>query len=241
MKRLLFLICLPLELFCQNTIGLPDVLNYSKQVYSAGLQNWDIKQDNNGILYIANNEGLLTFDGKSWNLYPLPNKTIVRSIEIGVDGKVFAGGQDEMGYFLPGKNGQLHYTSLTQFISQNDKSFGDVWDIVSFNKNVFFRTNHKIFKFSNEAVSTYNAPFQWEYLGICTGRLYAHDSKTGLSLFENEKWEPLKVKNELPENDPVTGVLPIHKDSALITTLSNGLFILSKTGISKLASPITSY
>ena len=47
----------------QNTIGLPEIINYSKQAYKAGTQNWDICQDKNGILYFANNEGLLSFDG----------------------------------------------------------------------------------------------------------------------------------------------------------------------------------
>ena len=133
MKKLLLLLLLPLAAQSQNTIGLPDVINYSKQLYSAGLQNWDIKQDKNGIIYVANNEGLLSFDGRSWNLYSLPNKTIVRSVDIGPDNKIYVGGQDELGYFAPGTDGRLQYNSLTQFIPAKDKIFGDVWDIISFN------------------------------------------------------------------------------------------------------------
>ena len=113
MKRLFLLVFIPISLFGQNTIGLPDIINYSKQSFNAGLQNWDIKQDANGIVYFANNEGLLSFDGTNWNLYPLPNKTIVRSVTIGFDGKIYVGGQDELGYFSPAENGQLAYHSLT--------------------------------------------------------------------------------------------------------------------------------
>ncbi len=236
MKQLIILICFPLTVFSQNTIGIPDVFNYTKQSYNAGFQNWDIKQDKNGIVYIANNEGLLSFDGKYWNLYPLPNKTIVRSVEIGVDNRIYVGGQDELGYFSPGSNGRLQYHSLTQFISAKDKSFGDVWDILAFNKSIFFRSENKIFKFINESVASYNAPGNWTYSAICNGRLYAHDSKTGLMRFDNDAWIPLSLKSELPFNDQVTGMLPIKKDSILITTLKNGLFILSGTGISKIQS-----
>ena len=237
MKVLILIFLLPLNVFCQNTIGLPDIVNYSKQSYSAGLQNWDFKQDKNGILYIANNEGLLSFDGKYWNLYNLPNKTIVRSVEIGLDDRIYVGGQDELGYFVPAKNGRLQYTSLTQFIPVKDRSFGDVWDIVTYDKDIFFRCNDKIFRFTNEVVSTYHAPSEWAYLGICNDHLYAHDYKSGLMHFENDGWSPLPEKNELPFNDPVTGILPMQKDSALITTLKNGLFVFSKTGISKLQTP----
>ena len=163
MKQLIILICLPVSVFCQNTIGLPDVINYSKQSYSAGLQNWDIKQDKNGIIYIANNEGLLSFDGKYWNLFPLPNKTIVRSVEIGSDNKIYVGGQDELGYFTPGINGRLAYHSLTKLIPDKDKSFGDVWDIIFFHKDLYVRSTNKIFKFTNESVATYYAPSEWSY------------------------------------------------------------------------------
>ena len=139
MRKLLFIVLLPIAVFGQNTIGLPDVINYSKQSYSGGLQNWDIKQDKNGIIYFANNEGLLSYDGNYWNLYPLPNKTIVRSVEIGLDNRIYVGGQDEFGYFFPEKNGQLKYHSLLNIIAAKDKNFGDVWDIVSFKKDIFFR------------------------------------------------------------------------------------------------------
>ncbi len=237
MKRLLLLICLPICSFCQNTIGFPDIINYSKQAYSGGLQNWDIKQDKNGIVYFANNEGLLSFDGKSWNLYPLPNKTIVRSVEIGHDNKIYVGGQDELGYFSPSNNGRLQYHSLTQFLLPKDRSFGDVWDIISFNKDIFFRSDSKIFKFVNESVATYPATSQWTLLTICEGSLFAHDLRTGLKRFENDAWSPLFPVNDPLINDPVTAILPIHKDSAIVTTIKHGLFIISKTGITKLESP----
>jgi ligand-binding sensor domain-containing protein/DNA-binding CsgD family transcriptional regulator len=239
MKKLLLLIAWPVQLFCQNTIGLPEVINYSKQSYTAGLQNWDIKQDKNGIIYVANNEGLLSFNGKSWNLYALPNKTIVRSVEIGADNKIYVGGQDELGYFSPGKNGQLQYHSLTQLISLKDRSFGDIWDIAYFNKNIFFRSTNTIFKFTNEAVATYKSQSEWSYMGLCNGKLYAHDYLTGLMNFENDIFAPLHLTNELPVNDPVTGLIPAPDDKALVTTLKHGLYTLSKTSISRLSTTNT--
>ncbi|MEP6712283.1 MAG: triple tyrosine motif-containing protein [Ferruginibacter sp.] len=237
-KLVLFLL-FPISGFCQNTIGLPDVINYSKGTYSAGLQNWDITQDENGIIYVANNEGLLSFDGKYWGLFPLPNKTIVRSVKIGIDNRIYVGGQDEMGYFSPARNGKLQYHSIAELIPEKDRSFGDVWDIVSFKNDIFFRTSGKIFKFTNEAVSIYKAPSEWSYMGVCQGRLFAHDYKNGLLNFINNIWQPLASANALPTNDPVTAILPIDKDSILITTLKNGLFKLSAKGLSRIISAAT--
>ncbi|UEG48823.1 hypothetical protein LK994_09260 [Ferruginibacter lapsinanis] len=235
--RILVFLFFPLLGYGQNTIGLPDVINYSKQTYAGGLQNWDIKQDKNGIIYFANNEGLLSYDGSKWTLYPLPNKTIVRSVEIGSDNKIYVGGQDELGYFSPGANGRLQYHSLNRLIDNKDKSFGDVWDIVAFHKDIFFRSTYKIFKYSAETIVAYDAPGEWSYLGCCNEQLYAHDYKSGLLYFDSDTWKQLPQKSELPTNDPVTGILSIQKDSALITTLKHGVYFFTKNGITKLQSP----
>ena len=235
-KLFLLLLLSPIYSIAQNTIGLPDVTNYTKQLYSAGLQNWDIKQDKNGIIYTANNEGLLSFDGKNWNVYPLPNKTIVRSVEVGFDNRIYVGGQDELGYFSPSKNGQLVYQSITTLLSQKEKAFGDAWDIVSYGKNIFIRTTTKIFKFSNEKIVSFNATSEWGFLGICNGKLFAHDFTTGLLTFENDVWATLPIKNTLPSNDPVTAIIETASDSAIITTLKNGLFCLTNNSITKISS-----
>ena len=107
----------------QNTIGIPEIVNYSKQEYNAGSQNWGIAQDKNGIVYFANNQGLLSFDGTFWRKYQLPNKTIVRSVAIDSNGRIYVGGQSEFGYFFPSKNGDLAYVSLMPLLSEHAKDF----------------------------------------------------------------------------------------------------------------------
>lgn len=236
MKKLLLLAFLPAWVFGQNTIGFPDIINYSKQTYTAGLQNWDIKQDKNGVMYFANNEGLLTFNGISWNLYPLPNKTIVRSVEIGADNKIYVGGQDEMGYFLPNANGKLQYFSLTKLMLPKDKSFGDVWDIVSYQKSTFFRSSTKIFKLTNESFASYNANTEWTFMAVSNGKLLAHDFKSGLLSFDNDSWTQVLSPNQLPSSDPITAIVPLNKDTSLITTLKHGIFLWSNGNFHQLSA-----
>ena len=224
--RLLCLFCLiyPAVLSGQNTIAFPDVTNYSKQTYQAGLQNWDIAQSRNGNIYIANNEGLLSFDGAHWQLYPLFNKTIVRSVTIATDNMIYVGGQDEIGYFRPASNGILNYVSLSELLPAKYRSFGDIWDIVSFNNDVFFRCTKIIIRLANGGFTCFTAPVEWSYMGASNGKLYSHDFQTGIHVFENEQWKPLFSKNPEVLTDPVTSILPFSGDTMIITTLKNGLF-----------------
>ena len=237
MKKIFILALLPLNLFCQNSIGLPEIINYSKQVYNAGLQNWDFKQDKNGLIYIANNEGLISFDGNFWNMYPLPNKTIVRSVEIGFDNKIYVGGQDEIGFFEPAANGKLQYHSLVALIPNKDRAFGDVWDIVSYKNEILFRSSNKILKLNKQSITVYPSISEWTFMGICNNQLFVHDFKAGLLTYDNGLFNKINVKGDLPTDDPITAIFKTQQDSFLITTLRNGLFSLTNSNISKLTSP----
>lgn len=232
-KLLFFLVLMQFPVLCkaQNTIALPAVANYSKQVYGGGLQNWKIKEDHNGIIYIANNEGLLSYDGRFWNIYPLPNRTIVHSIEITSDSRIYVGGQDEVGYFDAGYNGRLQYHSLIQSFPADRKSFGDVWDIVSFKNEVFFRTNKGIYKLSNGKVTVYNPQTEWLYMGKCNGTLYAQDVTQGMMSWENGTWKIIENQQSLKKNDPITSIISLPAGQSILTTLKSGLFAFDSSGI----------
>lgn len=216
----------------QNPIGLPNIISYSRSEYNAGLQNRGIAQGKNGILYFANSEGLLSFDGTYWKLYPLPNKTIVRSVAVGTDNKIYAGGQNEMGYFAPDKNGNLVYTSLKRLLPDSISSIRDIWDIVSYEGRLYFRSQGHIFVFDGRKLINDEPPSQWQFLASCNNRLFAQDTKNGLFEFIKGKWSPLKISSPYPKNLSITSILGLNKDSILITTLKNGIFILSNQRLS---------
>lgn len=237
---LLLALSLFMGLRAQNTIGLPDIVNYSKKTYSAGLQNWDILQDQDGIIYVANNEGLLCFDGQFWKLLPLPNRTIARSLAISGDQRIYIGGQDEFGYYYPGPSGRLFYQSLTGLIPAAYRSFGDVWDIVSLQNEIWFRSSQVILRYTGKAFAAYKAPSEWGFMGVCNNRLYAQDFQRGLMQFENNAWRALQASNSLPANDVVTGLLPGPQERLLVATQKNGLFWQNKESLLPLSTPLTS-
>ncbi len=215
----------------QNTIGLPDVINYPKKSYGGGLQNWDISQDSSGIIYAANNEGVLSYDGRYWNLHPLPNRTIARSVLAGSDRKVYVGGQDELGYFSPDASGRLQYESLLNKIAESDRSFGDVWDIVQINQDIWFRSAKRIFKYSGSAIATYPASSEWGFLGSAGGKLFAQDFDRGLMTFENGAWRTLFPRAPLPIGDVITGIHALEGGQWMVAYLKSGLFISNGEGL----------
>ena len=253
--------------FSQNTIGIPAIINYSKQDYHAGSQNWGIQQDTDGVLYFANNDGLLSFDGNFWRIYPLPNHTIVRSLAIDPGHRIYVGGQGEIGYFSPGAGGDLVYTSLHKLIPGQENDFADVWNTIIFQDQVFFRSNRKIFQLDKEKITVYKG-VNWDFLGTAGKTLIACEYSQGLVKFipspTGGRWTPIipaapgshltsvssdpasagltsisslpatpassrqtaarPSSGSLPTGTQIRSVIPIGKDSFLLTSLAHGLF-----------------
>src|SRR5258708_3718822 len=243
-----FLLCFTCQIvFSQNTIGITDIINYYKQDYHAGSQNWGIQQDNDGILYFANNDGLLTYDGNFWHIYPLPNHTIVRSLAIGPDHRIYVGGQGEIGYFAPGANSDWLYTSLNKLIPGQDNDFADVWNTIVFQGQTFFRSNRKIFQLDKDRITVYKS-VNWDFMGKAGANLLAYEYSKGLVKFTNGQWcscirpaspAPLagRVSASLPPGIQIRSVIAIGKDSFLLTSLAHGLFCWSKNTLTRYETP----
>jgi ligand-binding sensor domain-containing protein/DNA-binding CsgD family transcriptional regulator len=209
----------------QNTIALPDIVNYSKQAYNAGPANWGICQDKKGIIYVANDEGLLTFDGSFWKKYSTASSGTIRALVPAPDGRIYIGSSGEIGYFEPDKNGILHYTSLNSIIPDSEKDFTEVWNVVVYGDAIFFRSFKRIFELKNNKITVYK-DISWSFLGSSNGRLISKAFGKGLLVFQNDKWTPFLKTDTLPEKAQVVAFLPLNKDSSLLITKKHGAYVL---------------
>lgn len=226
----------PLFSGAQNTIGIPSIVNYSRQTYSAGNQNANIVQDSSGIMYFANNNGLLSFDGTSWRTYPLPNKTIVRSLAMGKDNRIYIGGQEEIGYFSAAKNGELVYTTLKPLLDKKDHDFADVWNVFVLNDRVFFRSNRRLFEYDQQKITAHRSS-NWIYLGSTGNELIAYEYERGLITYDKGRWVSRVRVGKLPPNTLPRAALQIGKDSILFPTVSSGIFLLHGDTLSRFSTP----
>jgi len=208
--------------FAQNPIGMPDIVNYDNTAYSAGIHNWDIQQDRNGVMYFANDEGLLTFDGSRWKIYPLPNKTIVRAVKIGFDHKIYAGGQGDFGFFSPNKNGKLFFTSLKGKIPKMHRSFADIWNVQSVGNAIFFRAENNIFKWHDEKITVLGTKTKWLYMGMANNTIIAQEKDNGLLKLSGNTWLPL-LTDRIPYDFIVSSISQFGKDTILMSSFAHGL------------------
>ncbi len=71
---------------------------------------WAFSQDPSGVLYAANNDGVLIYDGARWRLVPTDRP--VRALAVDADGTVYVGCVGDLGRLVLGPDQRLRYASL---------------------------------------------------------------------------------------------------------------------------------
>jgi len=216
-------------------IGVPEINSYSSLNYKGGTQNWDIAQDKNGVMYFANNEGLLSYNGRYWKLHQLPNKTVVRSLKLDVDGRIYVGGEDELGFFFPDSNGRLKYHSLIKLLPLSERKFSDVWNVAIDQNDVYFRTNTRVFQYNHRGIKIYDkssAKREWVIAEFVNHQVLIEDGSATLFSVKNDSWKALSAHKEL-KNIYITSMASYEGDTVLIGTLKNGLYLLTGSKLVK--------
>ncbi|WP_299766371.1 two-component regulator propeller domain-containing protein [uncultured Dokdonia sp.] len=139
--RLLFLLFSSVFLKAQE---LPPVINYPPSVYDADNQNWMLTQGPDKTIYVANNRGLLVFNGAQWDLYPSPNKTIVRGVKAVAD-NIYTGAYMDFGVWEKDSTGVLKYTSIVASLKIEMIEDEHIWNIESYGQYVLFQSLDRIY------------------------------------------------------------------------------------------------
>ncbi len=126
--------------------GDPFIQNFTPEDYHGFSQNWQVIQDKEGIIYVANNRGLLSYDGVNWQLYETKENDLGRAIMLDSMGRIFMGGRKEMGYFQYDSIGKLCYHSLLPFLPDSLEKPGVVFSIFQHKSGVYFCTSKHLFQ-----------------------------------------------------------------------------------------------
>lgn len=218
-------LCSVFNLYAQE---LPPVSVYTPEEYGAENQNWSISQSENKHVYIANNKGLLTFDGATWRLYNTPNNTILRSVKV-IGDKVFTGFYNDFGFWEKNENDELVYQSLTDDLDLLvDEQF---WHIEALEGWVVFQSLQRIYLYHLETKSYKVISSKTQFINLYKlgNSLYYQEANIGL--FKLIKGVPVLISDlgKLKHN-AVVGVHTI-KDKLIIITDNKGVYYVDGHGL----------
>ncbi len=125
---------------------LTPVNNYEPSSQQTGNQNWMVSESFDNFIYVANNKGLLEYNGSQWTLYRTPNESIMRSVKAAGD-RIYTGCYMDFGYWKKDGAGKLQYTSIVEQSGFKVKEDEQFWEIVVKKDYVLFQSRSRIYTY----------------------------------------------------------------------------------------------
>ena len=220
-----FIICGQLALG-QEIPRTPMKIHFQPSDYDGGIQNWSFAQDSSGILYVANNDGLLEFDGANWSKRDVPYSTKLRAVYIDKRDRIFVGGQGQIGYFEKGPNG-FHFISLLERLPLGEREISETWHIFEHSDQIYFNTGNRLLVLDGEDFYSLDLPYQIQRAFTCNGRLLVQFLNKGIYTHVDNRFEKIP-RTEIIKGDIVAS-LPNEKDDLLFSNQGGVYKVIGNT------------
>lgn len=148
-----------------------------------------------------------------------------RSVRVAEDGKIYAGGKEEFGYFEK-KNGKLQYYSLTHLVEPGIIQNDEIWKILFAGDSVIFQSFSKFYLLHRNKITTHygnGEPFLFAHQA--GERIWLEKIPSGLSAWGPHGFTPLETRLT-----NVLVLLPFGNNEILVGTAKDGLFLLDENG-----------
>ena len=203
---------------------------YDTRETGAMQRTYEMAFDDRGILYAANEAGLVSFDGFTWRVYEAGLKRMqLQSILPLVDGSWLAGGAQSLGIFRPTQNGNLSWNPILEQTKGVGSTIKGVTSLIPTETGPLVITDQSVSLWKNESLTQV-------YAGLPTGLSFHTEQgiifsiEGGLVLLSDEK--PIELLPPPGWNDiePVSFFMSGSGETILLTKRS-GLFVLSLEGL----------
>jgi hypothetical protein len=200
------------------------IQNFTPKQYKAGIQNIDFAQNADMTIFVANNLGVLSFNGTNWENHVSKSGKKKRSLAFDKNAKrLYVGSQGEFGYF----HDDWTYTSLIEKIPTTLQDFDEVWDVYLHNSMVYFCTFQIIYVYDGESIFVIEHEDGFDRTFFVGDRLFTQ-SALG-KLFEIKGQALLPAYAQKQYNGIIAGIIP-EEDGYLLFYNSGKIELTSRFG-----------
>lgn len=204
--------------------GIPLLQNFKPKDYAAGTQNWALLQDSSGLIYVANNVGILEYDGVNWRTIQTANKSVARSLALAPDERIYVGAKGEVGYLTAPQSGGRHYVSLTSELPESYRDFQDVRQTFVTPDGVFFISRQYVLQWQQQQFRIWTTDSAFLKAFWVQQRLLIRDQQQGLLEWQNQGFVPL-AKGDFFRDKAVFFLEAFDEQTLLIGTRDHGFFL----------------
>lgn len=201
----------------------PDIQNFKPADYGAHNQNWDFVQDHRGIIYVANGDGVLEYDGQHWKLIKTSVQSTALSLSTDNEGRVYVGGIGDLGVLRPNAQNEVSFHSFLPLLPDSiQSSLGNVWNTHVVGDEVFFRTSQHLFVFQGDDVEIYPSKGGYHKSWVIDGKLWIQDTGHGFYEYHQGEFKRIDDLQSLTWKG-VNAIVPADQKKYIIITSDTAL------------------
>lgn len=207
MKGKLLSLFLSLTFFSISQLESPIIQNFTNKVYgkNSNPEIYCIVQNKENIIFAGTSNGVLIYNGESWNFIGVKKNSYVTSIALSKSGKVMLGSLGEFGELYKDKYGNYKYKSYSKNIKFNEP----VWRTHCIDDDVYFQTESSIFHYrKGKKINELKAKTSFHLSFLVDSKIYVRQRDLGLY---EVKENTLQLINQ-SETLKSLGVFALFKD-----------------------------
>ena len=207
--------------------GTPLHTSYTAAQSGVASYNTQMAEDRAGNLYVANDRGVMKFDGITWSTLPatgLSQYTV--GVAIDSAGRIWAAQMNSVGYYAITEQGEYVYTDLSESIRAlpGSENFGQNWWLHCSGESTYLITSFNVLRWDGQSWRSWSFQTPRRILqSFVDGVLYIYSRGSGLYRLDGDQFT--RLTKETPEvRSGIISILPDTGKGLLCVTVSNGLF-----------------
>lgn len=200
------------------------IQNFAPQDYRGGNQNIDFAQNRNQQLFVANNLGILSYNGFNWQTHALMTGKKKRSLAFDeYTDRLYVGSQADFGFF----SDDWVYTSLLDLVPDEERYFDEVWDVFIFNSHVYFCTFYAIYVYDHQShqINILKNETGLQRSFVTDTKLFTQSQDGTLYIVEQDRL--VTTFPQLQNKQTIAGIIP--KDDGYLIFYNSGQIVYTNS------------
>ena len=208
--------------------GYPSVQHFRGFDYGHHSVNHDVAVSAEGMVYVANQDGILEYDGTSWRLLSMPGTQSPHSITTGLGGEIVVGASGEFGRLQIDSLWNPVFHSLVP--AELSGRLGQVNQLLVSSRATHIVTAGRILSVRDDSVSTLTPTSPIQRAFIHQDSLYAVLWGRGLTRVLENDFVDLPTQGTLPKEE-IQFSIPWNDSTTVLGSSDGALFVLASSGV----------
>ena len=183
-------------------------------------------------MYFANAEGVLIYDGLTWNMVQSSNESGIRSLDVSPSGMVYVGAVGDFGYLSVDDFGKQVFVSLRRLYNLDPQEIQDVYSVNAFEDGVYFMTKKNVFFYDGKSLKIWESETEFQSAYNLNGQYIVNQMSTGLCRLIKDSIVPLSQVTDF-KNIKIVDIVSYSENDHFVFTENNGIKLLYRKSENK--------